>query len=194
MAKRRKNEFRPDRTQTSFLGKLYVTRKQRLRLLKWGLFAVLLVALLVIQDTVMSRLRIFGATTELVPCGIFLICVFQSAETSCIFALVSGMVYLFSGSAPGTYVLVFLTFLGFGVSAFRQSYLRKGFSATVLCTGMALLIYELAILAAGVVTGVTFWGRTPGFLITWGLTLIAIPILYPIVLSIDKIGGETWKE
>lgn len=194
MAKRKKNEFRPDRAQTGILSKLYLTRKQRMRMLKWALFGVVLVLLLVFQDTVMCRVRVFGATTELVPCAILLICVFQSAENSCVFALVSSIVYLFSGSAPGAYVLAYLTLFGLGASVFRQSYLRKGFSATVLCTGGAMLLYELAVFATGLLLGLTHPGRIVGFLITWGLSLIAIPILYPIVLSVDRIGGETWKE
>ena len=31
-------------------------------------------------------------------------------------------------------------------------------------------------------------------LMTWLLTLVAIPLLYPILAAIEKIGGETWKE
>lgn len=192
--RRKKNEFRPDREHTSIFSKLYLTKRQRTSLLKWGLFGLVLVLLLAIQDTVMCRIRIFGATTELVPCAILLICVFQSSETCCIFALVSSAIYLFSGSAPGAYVIAYLTFLGLGASVFRQSYLRKGFSSTALCAGVSMLIYELAVFAMGLITGVTRPGRMIGFLITWGMTLITIPVLYPIILSIDKIGGETWKE
>lgn len=195
MAKqRKKNEFRPDRTHTGLLSKLFLTQKQRKALLRWGLFALTLVVMLAVQDTVLCRLRVFGATTDLVPCGILLVCLFQTGEVSCVFALAASLVYLFSGSAPGAYVVAYLTFLGFGASAFRQSYLRKGFSASLLCTVVALLIYEMAVFAAGLATGMTLPSRAGAFVLTWALTLPAIPITYPIFSAINKIGGETWKE
>ena len=46
----------------------------------------------------------------------------------------------------------------------------------------------------GLFLGYTFPKRILGFLITAGLSMLAVPILYPIALSIEKIGGETWKE
>jgi len=36
--------------------------------------------------------------------------------------------------------------------------------------------------------------RVIGFVITAALSSIAVPILYPICLAIESIGGETWKE
>ena len=32
------------------------------------------------------------------------------------------------------------------------------------------------------------------FLLTAALTLLVLPAVYPILMSIGKIGGETWKE
>ena len=101
MAKR-KYEFRPDKTGTSLLSKLYLTPKQRLSILRWVLYALLLVVLSVVQDVILSKAHLFGATTDLVPCAIILICVELGAETVALFALIAALLYQFSGPAPGS--------------------------------------------------------------------------------------------
>lgn len=80
-----KEEFREDKPRSGLLSKLYLTQKQRLQLLKWALYALVLVVLSVVQDVLLSRFSIFGTTTELVPCGIFLIVVAEGMETGSVF-------------------------------------------------------------------------------------------------------------
>lgn len=193
MAKK-KYEFKPDPMGSGTLSKLYMTRKQRQSLLKWLLYSLVCLVVLVVQDVVLSDLDIFGATTDLVGCAILLICLLQGPENGGMFALFSSVFYLFSGSAPGAYSIVFLTVYGILAAIFRQAFLRKSFGSMVLCAAGALLLYELSVFAMGLFLGYTIGSRIGTFLITWLLTLIVMPILYPIVSSIGKIGGETWKE
>lgn len=190
----RKNEFKSDKPHSGFWGKLYLTQKQRKEILKWSLYGAMLLVLSLLQDVVLCRLQLFGATTELVPVGIFLICILEGAESGSIFALVSSLLYLFSGTAAGPYSMVLITVLAVGVTIFRQAYLQKGLAAAILCAGVAMLAYELLQFVMGLFLGLTIPVRIVGFLITAGLSIIAIPILYPIALSIGTIGGETWKE
>lgn len=192
--KRRKYEFRPDKPKSTFFNKLYLTQKQQKSVLKWALYGVALLLLSVIQDTMLSKAAIFGTTTDLVPCAILLICVLQGTESGCVFALVASMLFVFSGTAPGAYVIAFLVLLGTGAAAFRQAFLRKGFSAAMLCTSVVFLVYELAVFFVGLGMGLTTFDRIIRFLVTAGITFVTAPIIYPIVLSIGKIGGETWKE
>ena len=51
---KRKHEFKPDRTEDGTLKKLYLTPKQRKRLLKWCLVSMFLVLLSLVQDVVLS--------------------------------------------------------------------------------------------------------------------------------------------
>ena len=194
MFKRKKNEFRPDRPDNDLLGKLMLTKKQSHTLLRWVLFSLVCLVALLLQDVLMSRFRFFGATTDLVPGVIFDICILQGGESSCIFALLASALFYFSGSAPGPYCIILITFLGVLAAIFRQAYLRKGFSALMLCTGIAIVLYELGLYGI-----CTFLGSTPAdriwqFLLTAAYTLAPLPALYPIVMFIGKIGGETWKE
>jgi hypothetical protein len=193
MAKK-KYEFKPDSSGTGLLSKLYLTPKQRQSLLKWFLYGLVLLVLLVLQDVLLSKLDIYGATTDLVACAILLTCLILGAESGGVFTLVSSCLYLFSGSAPGPYSIVFLTVYGVLIAIFRQAFLRKGFGSMVLCTVVTLLVYELSVFAMVLFLGYTTGDRMGSFLMTWVLTLVAIPLLYPVLAAIDKIGGETWKE
>ena len=190
----KKNEFRQDRPHAGLLSKLYLTKKQRRSLLKWFLYAMVLVVLSVLQDVILCRYRLFGATSELVPCGIFLICVLQGLETGSVFALIASILYLFSGSADGVYSIVFITAIAIGVTFFRQGYLQKGLGAAMLCVGVAMLVYELAVFGITLFLGMITPGKITVFLLRAALSLVALPVLYPLCLSIGKIGGESWKE
>ena len=187
-------EFRPDQSGSSFLSKLAPTRNQRYSLLRWTLYGLLLLLASLVQDVALSQARLFGATTDLVPCVIFTICMLLTVETGTVFCLVTSLLYLFSGGAAGYYSVPLITFLGTFISIFRHSYLRKGFSATMLCTAACMILYELAVFVFGLAFGLTHLSRLIGFAITGGLSFLAAPIAYPIALSISKIGGETWKE
>jgi hypothetical protein len=191
---RKKYDFKPDNIGTGTLSKLYLTKKQRQALLKWLLYGLVLLVLLVMQDVLLSKLDVWGATTDLVSCSILLICLLQGAETGGVFALVSSAVFLFSGSAPGPYSIVFLTVYGVLTAIFRQAFLRKGFGSMALCTAGSLLLYELSVYAMALFLGHTVASYIGSSLMTWLLTLVAIPVLYPVLASIGKIGGETWKE
>lgn len=192
MAKR--NEFKADKPRSGFVSKLFLTQQQRAVLLKWALYAVVLIVLSVLQDVLLSRARLFGATTELVPVGIFLICLTEGVERGSIFSLVASCLYLFSGTAAGYYSIVVITAAAIGVTLFRQSYLQKGFAASMLCTVGAMLGYVLCIFFIGLFLEKTTGSRIISHLLSAIYSLLAAPVLYPIVTGISTIGGEAWKE
>ena len=191
---RKKNEFRPDTVRQDVLGKVLLTKKQSLRLLRWLLFSAVCLGGLLVQDVVMSRVSIYGATTDLVPCAILLITVLADAHAGSMFVLFSSMFYVFSGSAPGPYAIAFLTVLGVAAALLRQSFWRRGFRSNIFCAGLALLGYELAVFGTGIFLGLTHWGRFGVFMITWALSFGVMLALYPLARAIQKIGGELWRE
>ena len=190
----RKNDFKPDKPQITLADRLYLTKKQRRQILKWSLYAVILLVLSVSQDVLLSRIRIGGATTELVPVGIYLICLLEGLESGSVFALVAACLYQFSGTPGGNYSIVFITGIAVFVTLLRQAYLQSGFGSAMLLTALAMAIYELMVFGIGVFLGLTTVHRLAGFGITAGLSLVVAPVLYPMVLSVGKIGGEVWKE
>ena len=191
---KRKYEFKPDRADGGALKKLYLTPLQRKRLLKWGLISLVLVVLSLLQDVVLSRVSIYEATFDLVPCGILLCAMFFDPEKTGIFTLVSSVLYYFSGTAPGVYTIVLLTGLGTLLCIFRTSYLQRRFSALLLCAVAGMFTYEMMVFAVGIFFNHTTWDRIGIFALCGLLSIAVMPALYPVFASISNIGGETWKE
>lgn len=190
----KKYEFQPDKPYSSWLNKLQLTQQQRKEILKWFLYMLVLLVLSVLQDVVLCRMRLFGGTSDLVPCGIMIICILEGSQKGCVFALVASFLYLRSGSAPGAHVLVLITAICTLAAIFRQAYLHPGFPATLLCTTLAMAVYELSVFAFCLLLGSTTSARFVGFLVPVLLSLFTTPVIYPIAKAITAIGGETWKE
>lgn len=193
MAKK-KLQFRPDRMESSLWSKLYITQKQRKTILKWTLYSALCIGTLVVQDVILSRLRLFGGTVDITPVLLLMICVLEGAEAGGLFTLLSSTFYYFSGSAPGTYCILFLTCLGVFAAVFRQNFLQRGFSAHWICTVSVGFVYQLAVFGMGLFLTRTHPGRVTAFLMNAVLGAAALPLLYPCLTAIGKIGGTPWKE
>ena len=187
-------EVRPDKSGSGLLSRLYLTRLQRLSALKWLLYSLVVLVLSVLQDVLLCDLYVWGATTDLVPCAVLMICVLEGADSGSLFCLIAALVYLFSGSSPGPLSVGIMTFLGIGACLFRQMYWHRNQASIVLCAGLALMLYELVNFVVGVFSELTRWDRLGAFFTT-GLLSIAVMIpLYALINRIGQIGGNTWKE
>lgn len=192
---KRKHDFKPDRMGVGFLNKLYITRRQRLTLLRYLLLGLALLLLSLLQDVILCRVSIGGATTDLVSGGILLLSILLPTDAAAVTALIASVLYFFSGSAAGAYSIVLLTGLGVLGNIFRRSYLRRGFGSSLFCAGTGILVYELAVFVMGLFLGSTTTARFGTFCLTAGLTLALMPLMYPIFHAIGKIGGDSsWKE
>ena len=190
---RRKYDFQPDRPQTSLLDKLYLTKKQRLSLLRWSLHAVVMVMLSLVQDVILCRMNLFGATTDLVPGAIFTLCMLLGSERGCIFALVAGALFQFSGAGPGFYVIALIPVLAIALSVLQQSMLRKGKGADLLTAAIAIFIYEFAVFGINVAVGETALFRVYSAAATGIMTVLCSIALYFLFNAIEKIGGNPWN-
>ena len=194
MAKKPKYEFKPDKKQATFLKRLYMTRLQRLQLLKWVLLGAACVGALVIQDVIMSRIHLGGATTDLAVCMILLIGLYEGTENGSLFSLIASILYLFSGSSPGPVCIGLITTLTVGINLLRQTLWQRSFGSVMLCTCTAVMIYEMGTFLSGLLGGLTIFSRVGVFFLTGILSCIAVLPMYPLVRTISKIGGDTWKE
>ncbi len=194
MARKPKYQFKPDKKQATIFKRLYLTRLQRLQILKWVLLSAACVLMLVIQDVIMSRIHISGATTDLAVCMILLIGLYEGTENGSLFALIASIVYLFSGSSPGPFCIGLITALTIGINLLRQNLWRRSFGSTMLCAGMGVMLYEMGVFVAGLLSGLTIFARAGVFALTGILTCLTMLPMYPLVRAISKIGGDTWKE
>lgn len=191
---KRKHEFKPDKINSGVLNKLYITPKQRQAFLKWLLMAAFLVFIGVVQDVIFSRVRLFGATFDLIAAGLLLSCILLDPEIGSIFMLLASSFYWFSGSAPGPYVIALLTALGVFFAIVRHCYLHDTFGSTLFCTGAALLLYEAALFGIGLFMGFTTVSRWEDHAIKVAISLAVVPLMYPVFVSIGKIGGKAWND
>ena len=191
---RKKIEFRPDPTGHNWADKLRLTPLQRKSVLKWMLYSAVCVAGLVLQDSMLARLRFFGGCFDVTPALIVLICVLEGSENGSLFALLASMVYVFSGTGQGHYCIAMLTLAAVLATAFRQSYLRRGAGSDLICVGGAMVLYEMAVFTAGVVQGLTYRARWGVFLMTAIISTLAAGAVYALLKYIGTIGGNAWKE
>ena len=193
-SRKKRNEFRPDPPTSTWLKTRRLTRLQKLRLLKWVLYALIVILCLVIQDVIMSQLRLFGATTDLAVGAILLITVIEGTDVGSLFVLIASMLYWFSGSAPTPICIALLTAFGIGATMFRQMFWHRSRGTLTLCACLALTAYELGLFVTGIMQGLTYFGRLPSFLLTSAYTCLVMIPLYTLVNKTGLIGGNTWKE
>lgn len=187
-------EFKPDTSGVSPFKSLRFTRLQWLQLLRWVAYIGICVLCLVVQDTIMSRIVIFGGTTDLAVAAMLLITVIEGCDVGSVFILIASTIYYFSGSAPGPYCVGLLTIFGLFASLFRQSVWHRSRGSIVLCAALAAIVYEIGLHVVGMFLGLTLWYRFPRFLVTGLLTAAVMFPLYAIIHRIGQIGGYTWKE
>ena len=199
MAKRRRRkqlayEFKPDPKGTNYLKRLYMTRLQRLTILKWATFAMTGILMLVIQDVIMSQVRFSGATTDLPVAFILLVGIYEGLENGSVFTLASSLFYWFSGSAPTPICVAVLCILVILIGLFRQLYWHRSFGSIAMCVSIAIMLYEMILFVIGLMSGLTILPRASVFALTGGITCITMLPMYPLVRLISKIGGVSWKE
>lgn len=192
MAKNR--EFRPDREGTGQLHKLWPTPKQQLGALRWLLYGGICLVGLLMQDVLLYRVNVLGGCTDVVPCLILMVAMMQGVENGGVFALVMSVLYYFSGSSAGFYVIPLLTAVTVFAAIFRQAFLRRGFFALLLCGALGMLLYELGLFGICLFLKLTVVSRAGAAVMTALVSLLTVPVAYPLLLAIGKLGGDTWKE
>ena len=187
-------EFKPDSTTATWIKTLRLTQLQQLRLTKWALYILTIILCQVVQDVIMSQATLFGATTDLAVCAIFLIIILEGSEVGSLFALIASIFYYYSGTAPGAYCIALITILGIAATIFRQMYWHRSPGSIVLCSALALTGYEMGLLVVGLSSELTNLSRIPSFVLRCLFSCIALIPLYFLIHRIGLIGGNTWKE
>ena len=187
-------DFKPDAKVSTWAKTSRLTALQRLRLLKWSLYAAVIILSLVVQDVVMSQLNLLGGTTDLPVAVIMLITVIEGTEAGSLFVLIASLFYYFSGTASGAYCIALMTVLGIATVMFRQLYWHRSKGSIVLCASIALMGYEMGLFAIGLFEELTLWKHMSAFLLTGLYSCATLLAYYPLIYKIGLIGGNTWKE
>ena len=191
---RKEQDFKPDPETSTWLKTRRMTQLQRLRLTKWALYILTCILCLVIQDVVLSRTTLFGATTDLAVCAILLITILEGSEIGSVFVLICSVFYYFSGSAPTALCIGLLTYTGVLATMLRQMYWHRSRGSILLCAMIALVVYEIGLFITGLSQEVTIPSRIGYIGLTCIYSCLAMIPLYSLIHKIGLIGGNTWKE
>ena len=187
-------DFKPDVQRGTWIKTTRLTKLQQLRLARWTLYVLTVIFSLVLQDVIMSQFSILGATTDLPACAILLITVMEGTEVGSIFVLIASTLYYFSGNAPTAWCIGLMTFFGIGATLFRQMYWHRSKGSIVLCSAIAVTLYELGLFVVGIGSELTHWGRLPSFALTAFYSCLVLIPLDSLIFKIGLIGGNVWKE
>ena len=198
MANRRRktdySDFKPDPKPILWLKSLRLTHLQQLRLLKWVLYVAVIIGALVLQDVIMSRIHILGATTELPVAVILLIAIIEGTEVGSLFALIASVLYYYTGTPANAYCIGLICFPGILCCLLRQMYWHRSRASIILFAGIANMVYAIGIYVVGVYQGLTRWETLPLFALSGVYNVLAMIPIYPLIVKIGLIGGNTWKE
>lgn len=172
------------------MDKLHITHKQWLCFLKWTIYTLMFVVTLTIQNTILSRVPIFGVKLDLIPPCLICVALIEGGEQGGVFALCTSLVWALSGSDFGFVSILVLTAGAIFSAWLCTVLLRRGLLSCALCCLAALLIHESCIflmrLYLGTVTPIQYLlVLLPGVL----FSLIGCPVFYYLSRAISKIGG-----
>ena len=179
---------------TTLAGKLYLTPRQRSAILKWLLYSLSFLLILVLQDVIFSQVQLFGGTPCVTPMFILLVGLLEGPNRGGIFALCAGSFYAMSGVSMGSASLLLLTATVVLLGAVRMAYLRPGFWPLMACCVLGLFIHDGGVFLLGAFLKLTTLNRWGSFFVGWLLACLSAPAFYPLVKVIGRIGAETWKE
>jgi len=159
-------------------------------IIMWLLYAVLFLAVMLIQTVLFGRLRFVGVKLNLLPIVMACIGLWTGHESGGLFGLIAGLVWSATGADDGSLSIVSFTLIGIFAGWLCDSVFPRRFLPALGLSFSAVFLHELARFllkyylesAAG---SLFFW--VP---VTAGLSLLTAPVLYLLAKAIGKAGGN----
>ncbi len=180
----------------SQLKKLRITRNQWRAILKWALYSLSFVCILVIQSVILSRLPVLGAKVNLIPWFVGCVCFIEGPDTGSIFALLTSLTWALSGGDLGFVSILALTFGGMGIGLLVQKVFRQQVFVCMGCCLLLSLCHESAIFALRLYLHTVTMPQYFHILIP--SVLLGIPVC-PLFFYLSRAiyhteGGRIWNE
>lgn len=156
-------------------------------IIKWALYALLFLVVMLLQTSVFGRQRFFGVKLNLIPVVLVCVSIFAGHEAGGLYCLICAFIWYLSGAEDGSVAILTMTICGIASGFVCVKFSRRFLPALLLCTG-ALLLHE------GVVFLMRYYlGAADGHLILWvlkttALSLPAWPVCYLLAKAIGKVG------
>ncbi len=166
-----------------------MTQRSR-NLIMWGLYALLFLAVLLVQTVLFGRLRFFGVKLNLMPVVIVCIGLWTGHEAGGLFGLLAAVVWFLTGADDGSLSIVSFTLAGILSGWFCDNLFRRRLFPCLVLSLAALLAHEgvlflLKFFLEGAEASLALW--VP---VTAGLSLLPVPVIYLLSKAIGKAGGN----
>lgn len=171
------------------LDKLYITPRQWLHILRWCLYAVLFLLLMMVQTVVLGNRTVLGVHLQFVPIVIACVCLREGPERGGLFALLASVFWCLSGADSGAVSIVMLTVVPVLGSVFCRALVANKLLSCLMVALVTLFLEQSLIFLLKY-----FSGNMEGILYLTELlpcVLISMLSFFPIyflVKSIEKIG------
>lgn len=172
------------------LDKLYITPRQWLRILRWGLYSLLFLLAMLTESSVFGRHTLLGVHPQLAAVVAVCVCFREEAERGGLFALLATLIWCLSGASYGSLNIAVFTIVPVAGTLVCRNILMKRFIPCLLTALAALLLQQLVIFALGYfLNGVGLRYLFVELLPCVGVSLLFQPLLYWLVSCISRIGG-----
>lgn len=172
------------------LKHFHLTKNQWLGILKWSLYGLLTLLTLLLQTVVLSRTTQLRIKPTPLPVLIVCVCVREGPERGGIYAIVTALLWCFSGADYGNLSMAILPVGAILSAVLCRAVLTLRFLPTALCAfGVCLLnasiIFVFKLILPPTVALDNYWRiLLPGV----ALSMAFLPIHYPLVKCISRIG------
>ncbi len=171
------------------LDKLYITPRQWLHILRWCLYALLLLLAMMVQTVVLGNRSILGIHPVLVPVVITCACLREGPERGGLFALLGSLFWQLSGADMGSVSILTLTLTPLFGSLLCRRILANRFLPCLIFTLLTLLIDQAVIFVLRLfLNGLPPASFVSQLLPCVFLSLCAQPVVYLLVKWIARIG------
>ena len=158
--------------------------------LMWGLYAALVLLILVLQTVSFGRPRFFGVKLCFVPVLVACVSMHVGSEAGCVFGMACGLVWTLSGADGGAMHIVLLTICGAVIGYLCDRYLVRQLLSAVLMSLLALVFCQTILFLLQCYLGTIHIGMIAALPIQIGLSLLSCPLLYLGAWAIRKVGAK----
>lgn len=172
------------------LKHFHLTRLQWLGILKWSLYGLLTLLVLMMQTVLLAKLPVFGVKLAPLPVLIVCVCVHEGPEKGGVYAILATLFWCLSGADFGNLSVAVLSIGAMLSAVLCRAVLTRRLLPTALCCLCVTLLNATAIFAFKLILPPTvalenYWRvLLPGVC----MSMVFMPIHYALVKLIGRIG------
>lgn len=169
---------------------VHLTRLQWLGILKWSLYGLLTLLVLLLQTVLLAQLPIRGAKLDPMPALIVCVCVREGPEKGGVYAILAALFWCLSGAFFGNISVAVIPIGAILSAVLCRAVLTLRLLPTALCCLGVTLVNASAIFGFKLILPPTvelsnYWRvLLPGV----GLSMAFVPLHYALVKLISRIG------